>query len=290
MTEPKSPPVPIARKSSLVDIESESLPPELFYCPYLSCEHHKRGNGFTKRGSLDSHIQHSHRGIWRQANDDASVNENGTADGSSSEESDIPLHKPRCRSKWVPTGHRRYSEGKTTDDESVQYVERNKTLIDKDHLKQMEAMIKNLQRRVGQCERRQDSVSDSDESSRLDSIDSSMFDSRIKHVHEPRRPRRKHSEEIIVIDDDSRTVSPGPSGFRAPPPPLPFGPIVPSRGPNPPEVAIFGPPADGNHGPKVQIMRWKQCSRCPSYYISQIRLLFSDVQIFSSLIIVVIIL
>ena len=254
------------QKSSLA--ESESLPPSLFYCPYYTCKHHKIGHGFTKRGSLDSHIQHAHHGLWSQNKNDASTSENDTANDYSSDESDVPICKLRPRGKYASSGqHHRAQTEEVVDVDSIRGTERyDKVLVDKDHLREMERMIKSLQRRISQCERKQDDSSDSDDSSRGNSIDSSIFEHRRKPVREVRPLRHQPSEDIIeIVDDDSRTVSP--PEFYPPPPHPPLGPIVPAscHGSEPPDVLppTFGHPADGSGGPRAQIMRWKQCSECP---------------------------
>lgn len=207
---------------------------KMYPCPFRSCEQHREGQGFYGSRSLNDHIKRVH-----YSTDEDSVSEHDGYSTDETESSDKRLRKRDSRSRdEIVFEFPRKGKGQKNA------IGNGNVTVNDTYLKEMESMIRDLQRRVHRYERRNPHPPVSSyTSSRRGSIDSTIdSDQDIPPVN--RRPRRRSSVEIIY----------DPPRFNPPPPPPPLGPQFTGMLPNllrPGEVF----PVDG---PRQEIVRWKK--------------------------------
>ena len=166
-------------------------------------------------------------------------------DSCSTSDTEVFVNRPRGEPEIVaiPSRHDQVIDHSTQRKGPKMAHGDGKVTVDGSYLREIESMIRNLQRRVNICERSSpDSPVSPYNSSRRGSVDSTA-DSDQDFRPLKRRPRRRSSVDIIV--DTPR--------FNAPPTPPPFGPPLMGQAFNPPVVVPVG-------GPRQEIMRWKQCA------------------------------
>lgn len=224
-------------------------------CPYPNCEHHQLGKGFPNIPSLEEHIRLVHRNIIPIL--DADINDDYLSDDSCSVDDRSILKSdtvtiPECRTH---TSARSVPKRNT-----AKVVDRNDNVtVSGQYLKEMETMIKDLQRRVDVCERGPESPLNSPvnsyPSSRRSSIDSIIEYDR-GHGRDKRRPRRSSVIEIIepdVIRIDQPYNPPPPRFDPRLPPHMAIG-----SGFNPPDIVHEGFVPNSHGGPMLDIMRWQK--------------------------------
>lgn len=231
-----------------------NLPFDPYLCPYLYCEHHKIEKGFSHRSSLEDHLRRIHGSLYRGSRD-RDIEPDVLADGVDHSVDDSPCN---------PTI-------KSADTENVKLSISNEDVtVPKEYLKEMETMIRELQRRVDLCERNPTPLVTSESSSRRGSVGSLIDHNKGYDSNGPNRhhPRRQFDDEIVVVDDNYEPeVAPYFDPRLNPPPPRPsVGSPFTTQGLNPPEIIPVGVATSGS-GPRLEIMRWRQCGKylCPRY-------------------------
>jgi len=174
-----------------------------------------------------------------------------------------PRAKPGYHVNDPTTSSAKRSGTKTVDHD-------DKVTVSGDYLKEMETMIRDLQRRVDACEHGSEPSSDSRMSSRRGSINSvpECDEEYIRDRRDPRsasdwKPRKGGSEAFVIPDGRYMPSPPAPPPF---PPPAPLYPYV-GVGSSPPLLPLGLPPVSQGCGPitvdglpRLEIVRWKQCT------------------------------
>ncbi len=211
----------------------------MLHCPYPTCEYHKPGHEFSHDWNLSDHLIKVHDGVLRQPNEKGHVSEQAVSDSYPTDDIEFFDNRPR-REPEMAKIRPRYdwdAEQSTQKRGSKMACDDSKVTVDESYLRDMEGMIRDLQRRVNVCERPNlDYPVSPFNYSRRGSIDSTAESDQDVP---PMRPfqRRQSSVDIIV----------GAPRFNAPqPPPLKNRALNPS-------VRVL---ADG---PRQEIMRWKHC-------------------------------
>lgn len=237
---------PFHRPASNVD---DNPQPSIPSCPWPACKYHRKGDYFPRQWNLNDHVNQVHDGVWFY-DDQTFASGQSVTDGYSTDDSveNGPRGKPAkpeivmIPSRFEKAGARSKQKVLKVDDE------KEKVTVNRSHLREMESMIRDLQRRVNVCERSSpESPVNSYNSSRRGSIESIVESEPDFHPFR-RRPRRRSSVEIIVDDPRLNTPLPPPSSGR----------LLKGRGFNPPILTPVGGPMPNNGGRRQEIMRWKQ--------------------------------